>query len=66
MRGGQARSLYALGSESSLRADTRYYWNLTKNILRYNHLSEKDVFNGAHTVNEGELESSFMPLYAKM
>ncbi|PIL24992.1 hypothetical protein GSI_12879 [Ganoderma sinense ZZ0214-1] len=32
--------------------DTRYYWNLTKHIFRYRHLGEKDVFNGAHTVNE--------------
>ncbi|TBU30672.1 carboxypeptidase S [Dichomitus squalens] len=32
--------------------DTRYYWALTKNIFRYKHLSEKDRFNGAHTINE--------------
>nr|VWO94689.1 N/A [Ganoderma boninense] len=32
--------------------DTRYYWNLTKNIFRYRHLGDDDKFNGAHTVNE--------------
>ncbi len=35
------------------RADTRYYWNVTKNIFRYKHLHEKDRYNGAHTINEG-------------
>ncbi|KAI0331438.1 carboxypeptidase S [Cubamyces sp. BRFM 1775] len=32
--------------------DTRYYWNLTRNIVRYKHLRDVDRFNGAHTVNE--------------
>ncbi|KAI1796624.1 carboxypeptidase S [Ganoderma leucocontextum] len=32
--------------------DTRYYWGLTKNIFRYRHLTDRDAFNGAHTVNE--------------
>ncbi|KAH9851926.1 carboxypeptidase S [Lenzites betulinus] len=32
--------------------DTRYYWNLSKNIVRYKHLRESDKYNGAHTVNE--------------
>ncbi|KAI8996549.1 carboxypeptidase S [Trametes punicea] len=32
--------------------DTRYYWNLTRNIVRYKHLGDLDRFNGAHTVNE--------------
>ncbi|KAI0741428.1 carboxypeptidase S [Daedaleopsis nitida] len=32
--------------------DTRYYWNVTKNIFRYKHLHERDRYNGAHTVNE--------------
>ncbi|RDX54278.1 carboxypeptidase S [Lentinus brumalis] len=32
--------------------DTRYYWNVTKNIFRYKHLHEKDRYNGAHTINE--------------
>ncbi|KAI0793938.1 carboxypeptidase S [Fomes fomentarius] len=32
--------------------DTRYYWNVTRNIFRYKHLHERDRYNGAHTVNE--------------
>ncbi|KAI0367042.1 carboxypeptidase S [Pilatotrama ljubarskyi] len=32
--------------------DTRYYWNLTQNIVRYKHLHERHRYNGAHTVNE--------------
>ncbi|KAI0629263.1 carboxypeptidase S [Trametes polyzona] len=32
--------------------DTRYYWNLTKNIVRYKHLRDVDRHNGAHTINE--------------
>ncbi|KAH9935922.1 carboxypeptidase S [Epithele typhae] len=32
--------------------DTRYYWNLTKHIVRYKHLHNQDAYNGAHTVNE--------------
>ena len=38
--------------------DTRYYWNVTKNIFRYHHLHEKERYNGAHTVNEGRYRSS--------
>ncbi len=33
--------------------DTRYYWNLSRNIVRYKHLQDADRYNGAHTVNEG-------------
>ncbi|KAI1796621.1 carboxypeptidase S [Ganoderma leucocontextum] len=32
--------------------DTQFYWDLTKNIIRYSHLSDKDLYNGLHTVNE--------------
>ncbi|KAL1943109.1 hypothetical protein VTO73DRAFT_4780 [Trametes versicolor] len=32
--------------------DTRYYWNLSRNIVRYKHLRDADRYNGAHTVNE--------------
>lgn len=34
-------------------ADTQFYWNLTKHIFRYNHMSEDGMYNGAHTINEG-------------
>ncbi|KAI0076563.1 carboxypeptidase S [Panus rudis PR-1116 ss-1] len=36
----------------SIMTDTRYYWNLTPHIFRYNHISRYDRYNGAHTVNE--------------
>ncbi|KAF9245259.1 hypothetical protein BU15DRAFT_85602 [Melanogaster broomeanus] len=32
--------------------DTRYYWNLTKHIIRMNPFFDSDGYNGAHTVNE--------------
>ena len=31
---------------------------MTKHIVRYKHLHEKDRYNGAHTVNEGEFGRS--------
>ena len=39
--------------------DTRYYWNLTKHIFRYNHhggqlTGNNGVPSGVHTVNERE------------
>ncbi|KAF8609702.1 carboxypeptidase S [Ceratobasidium sp. AG-I] len=40
--------------------DTRYYWNVTPNIFRYSHLSEEDVYNGAHTINEATRASGFV------
>ncbi|KZV72467.1 carboxypeptidase S [Peniophora sp. CONT] len=33
-------------------SDTKWYWDLTKNIFRYNHIGVTDRFNGLHTVNE--------------
>ena len=34
--------------------DTRYYWNLTSNIIRYNHSNggKRNALAGVHTVNE--------------
>ncbi|CDZ97628.1 carboxypeptidase s [Phaffia rhodozyma] len=34
--------------------DTKYYWNLTDQIYRYNHLTEGDMYtySGIHSVNE--------------
>lgn len=32
--------------------DTASYWNLTPNIFRYSHQSDRDVYNGLHTINE--------------
>ncbi|KAF8920567.1 hypothetical protein CPB85DRAFT_1548472 [Mucidula mucida] len=35
--------------------DTRFYWNLTRHIYRYSHRGDlDDLYNGLHTVNEGE------------
>ncbi|KAI0352325.1 carboxypeptidase S [Trametes cingulata] len=40
--------------------DTRYYWNLTRNIVRYKHLHERHRYNGAHTVNEAVFAEGWM------
>ncbi|KEP54141.1 gly-Xaa carboxypeptidase [Rhizoctonia solani 123E] len=42
--------------------DTRYYWKVTPNIFRYSHMSDKDVYNGAHTINEATRASGFVEL----
>ncbi|KAG8764849.1 hypothetical protein FRC12_007854 [Ceratobasidium sp. 428] len=33
--------------------DTKFYWKTTKHIFRYNHHFATDLYNGAHTANEG-------------
>ncbi|KAG8740081.1 hypothetical protein FRC10_004759 [Ceratobasidium sp. 414] len=40
--------------------DTRYYWNVTSHIFRYSHLSDKDIYNGMHTINEATRASGFV------
>ncbi|CAE6428432.1 unnamed protein product [Rhizoctonia solani] len=42
--------------------DTRYYWKVTPNIFRYSHMSDKDVYNGAHTINEATRVSGFVEM----
>jgi Gly-Xaa carboxypeptidase len=46
------------------RLDTRYYWNLSQHIFRYNHQNagnaSDDVFNHIHTVDECRLRFSFL------
>ncbi|CAE6471865.1 unnamed protein product [Rhizoctonia solani] len=42
--------------------DTRYYWKVTPNIFRYSHMSDKDVYNGAHTINEATRASGFVEM----
>ncbi|EKM49934.1 uncharacterized protein PHACADRAFT_130350 [Phanerochaete carnosa HHB-10118-sp] len=32
--------------------DTKRYWNLTRHIFRYSHISADALYNGAHTINE--------------
>ncbi|KAF9511576.1 hypothetical protein BS47DRAFT_1377147 [Hydnum rufescens UP504] len=39
--------------------DTQFYWNLTRNIFRYNHLSE-DSFQAIHTVGEAIRATAFV------
>lgn len=46
-------------TRKSRHTDTKHYWKLTKHIFRYSHAVDKDAFNGAHTVNEGEHNSMF-------
>ncbi|CAE6427932.1 unnamed protein product [Rhizoctonia solani] len=40
--------------------DTRYYWKVTPNIFRYSHMSDQDIYNGAHTINEATRASGFV------
>ncbi|KAG8770390.1 hypothetical protein FRC12_004298 [Ceratobasidium sp. 428] len=40
--------------------DTRYYWSVTPNIFRYSHLSDRDLHNGLHTINEATRVSGFV------
>ncbi|KAH9987511.1 hypothetical protein BJV77DRAFT_1070480 [Russula vinacea] len=45
--------------------DTRYYWNLTRHIVRYNHHDAGDgrlLPNGIHTVNERMPASNFVEM----
>lgn len=42
--------------------DTRYYWNITKNIFRYGHIDRYAMYNGAHTVNEALQAEAFIEL----
>jgi len=57
-----AKSLpvYVAPSSSLGNTDTRHYWNLTKNIFRYGHLSSRDSNNGAHTINEAVRGEGFL------
>jgi Gly-Xaa carboxypeptidase len=46
-----------------MRADTRYYWKLSRSIFRYNHkntIGSKGRLSGVHTVNEGEWKCSYL------
>ncbi|KAI0629265.1 carboxypeptidase S [Trametes polyzona] len=40
--------------------DTSRYWNLTRSIVRYSHVRQRDRFNGFHTVNEAILADGWM------
>lgn len=45
-----------------LDRDTRYYWNLTRQIFRYNHKSGADGYTstGVHSVNEAFKADAFV------
>ncbi|KAH8103886.1 carboxypeptidase S [Cristinia sonorae] len=42
--------------------DTRYYWNVTRNIFRYGHVDRYARYNGAHTINEALEAEAFIEL----
>ncbi|CAE6463393.1 unnamed protein product, partial [Rhizoctonia solani] len=42
--------------------DTRFYWNLTPNIFRYSHLSDEDIYDGVHTINEAMRVKGFVEI----
>ncbi|QRV91200.1 Gly-Xaa carboxypeptidase [Ceratobasidium sp. AG-Ba] len=42
--------------------DTKFYWDVTPNIFRYTHVLDKDVYNGAHTINEAIRASGFVQI----
>ncbi|SRR5258708_5595027 len=42
--------------------DTRWYWNLTQNIFRYNYATIDGAYGEIHTVNEGQLENCTIPI----
>lgn len=47
---------------STGNTDTRYYWDLSRHIFRYNHKDAKGSYNGAHTVNEATSIDSFLEM----
>jgi Gly-Xaa carboxypeptidase len=51
---GTLSFLYVVKLTLTYASDTHYYWNLTRNIYRYGHLGYTDLYNGAHTINEGK------------
>ncbi|KAM5532363.1 hypothetical protein V8D89_013957 [Ganoderma adspersum] len=50
--GYHARGVVVAPQVALGNTDTQFYWDLTKNIIRYSHLSGGDLYNGLHTVNE--------------
>ncbi|CAK5282359.1 unnamed protein product [Mycena citricolor] len=50
---------------STGNTDTRYYWNLSHSIFRYNHnnaMGKREILGGAHTVNEAVLAESLFEM----
>ncbi|KAG9073480.1 hypothetical protein FS749_015124 [Ceratobasidium sp. UAMH 11750] len=42
--------------------DTQFYWNVTRHIFRYTHLSDEDIYDGIHTINEATRASGFVEM----
>ncbi|QRV76367.1 Gly-Xaa carboxypeptidase [Ceratobasidium sp. AG-Ba] len=42
--------------------DTKSYWDITPNIFRYSHMSDGDLYNGLHTINEAMRASGFVEM----
>jgi len=53
-----------LSANSRISIDTRYYWELSENIYRYNHWNglEREGLGGIHTINESTLISLYLKL----
>ena len=51
-------------THEALDADTRFYWELSENIYRYNHddFDKRDGLGGIHTINESLSSSSPAPV----
>ncbi|ELU39297.1 carboxypeptidase s [Rhizoctonia solani AG-1 IA] len=47
-----------MSGNTAIFSDTKFYWKLTKHIFRYNHHFASDLYNGAHTANEGTRKHS--------
>ncbi|KAH9975658.1 carboxypeptidase S [Russula compacta] len=60
-----ANNIYVSPGIMSGNTDTRYYWNLTRHIVRYNHQNGgngRTLPNGIHTVNEHISVDSFVEI----
>ncbi|KAJ3715986.1 carboxypeptidase S [Lentinula raphanica] len=55
LKGEENQSVVVSPGMSTGNTDTKYYWNLTRHIFRYNHKNGAyggDIATGVHTVNE--------------
>lgn len=58
-RGVEGDNVVVAPGLSTGNTDTRYYWNLSRNIFRYNHKNGVNAteLSGVHTVNESTFYS---------
>ncbi|KZV65835.1 carboxypeptidase S [Peniophora sp. CONT] len=59
--GGGRDSIVTPGMPTG-NTDTRFMWDLTKHIFRYNHVEARDTYNGAHTINEAMRAEAFVEM----